>query len=93
MSASSRPSPPSTALPSAASGLEFAPVLPLEPALFSLQLALSGAADASDPFVTLSEDDEFARVLLAAVKGDAGTVVEHCAVKLPRNVYRGTLLH
>jgi hypothetical protein len=93
VSSSSRLSPPSTALPSAVSGLEFAPVLPLEPAPFSLQLALSGAADASDPFVTLSEDDEFARVLLAAVKGDAGTVVEHCAVKLPRNVYRGTLLH
>jgi hypothetical protein len=81
------------AVPSAGAGLEFTPVLPLEPAPFSLQLALSSLADAADPFVTLSGDDEFARVLLAAIKGDAGTVVEYCAVKLPRNVYRGTLLH
>lgn len=82
------------AIPATAGGtLDFAPVLPLEPSPFSLQIALSEAGDATDPFVTLSGDDEFARVLLAAVKGDAGTVVEFCALKIPRNVYRATVLH
>ncbi|MDQ2980608.1 MAG: hypothetical protein M3R62_15475, partial [Acidobacteriota bacterium] len=36
---------------------------------------------------------EFARVLLGVIKGDAETVVDLCAVKLPRNVYRPGALH
>ena len=88
----SRLSPPPIAVPGAAPALEFAPVLPLEEAPFSLQVALSGAADEPEPFVSLSDDDEFARVLLGAIKGDAGTVIEHCTVKIPRNAFRAVVL-
>lgn len=43
--------------------------------------------------MTLSEDDEFARVLLGVLKGDAGTILDFCAIKLPRNVFRPSPVH
>lgn len=74
--------------------LESAPILPLSGGPFSLQIALSGASEeGSDPFLALSDDDEFARVLLGVIKGDTDTVVDLCAVKLPRNAYRLGALH
>jgi hypothetical protein len=74
--------------------LESAPIWPLSGGAFSLQVGLSGSADEGiSPFVTLSEDDEFSHVLLGVIKGDAGTVLDFCAIKVPRNVYRPSPLH
>jgi hypothetical protein len=65
------------------------PLMPLSAGPFSLQLVLSGASAASDdPFLLLSEEDDFARVYLAVIKGDSESVVDFCAIKLMRNVYR-----
>lgn len=51
---------------------------------FGLHVVLDGAAPAhgGDPFVRLSEADDFAHVTLAAVKGDEDTLLELCALKL-----------
>lgn len=73
---------------------ESAAILPLSGGPFSLQVALSGSAETgAGPFVTLSEEDEFSRVLLGVIKGDAGSVIDFCAIKVPRNVYRPSPLH
>lgn len=68
------------------------PLLPLEGGPFSVQLVLAGAGGSSaeagvDPFYLLSEEDEHTRVFLGAVKGDAESVVDFCAVKLVKNVF------
>lgn len=49
---------------------------------FGLHLVLETRDGARSPWVRLSEEDEYARVYLAAVKGDEGTVLELCALKL-----------
>ena len=72
--------------------VESVPVLPLSGGLFSVQLVLSGGAvGAGDapggPFLALSEEDEHTRVFLGAVKGDAESVVDFCAVKLVKNSF------
>ncbi|MGH9367949.1 MAG: hypothetical protein ACRD3M_09780, partial [Thermoanaerobaculia bacterium] len=74
--------------PSAPTRVESAPILPSEPAPFSLQIVLSDDAAAGvSPFVVLSEEEDFARVYLAVVKGDGDTIVDFAALKLPRNAY------
>jgi hypothetical protein len=68
--------------------VESAPILPLEPAAFSLQLVLSDSAgDGAAPLVVLSEEEDFARVYLAVLKGDEDSVLDFAALKLPRNAY------
>lgn len=51
---------------------------------FGLHLVLEGPGQDGrrSPWVRLSEADDFARVYLAAVKGDEGTFLELCALKL-----------
>ncbi|MGE5277581.1 MAG: hypothetical protein ACM3SU_11345 [Acidobacteriota bacterium] len=71
-----------------AARLESAPVLPIEPAAFSLQVALTRPTGESEsPFFVLSEEDDFARVYLALFKGDADSVLDFAALKIPRNVH------
>ena len=66
--------------------LSSAPILPWTGGAFSLQAALAeGSAAGGDPFLVLSDDQEFGRVLIGAVKGDSDTVVDLCAIKLVRN--------
>ncbi|HTO88035.1 MAG TPA: hypothetical protein VMR54_10985 [Thermoanaerobaculia bacterium] len=75
-------------VPPAPTRVESAPILPSEPAAFSLQVVLSDAAtDGSGPFIVLSEDEDFARVYLAVFKGTADCVVDFAALKLPRNTH------
>jgi hypothetical protein len=45
-------------------------------------LEVAGPGGGRSPWVRLSEADDFARVYLAAVKGDDGTLLELCALKL-----------
>ncbi len=52
------------------------------PAPFGLHLVLSGAAGEEPGPVLLSSDESFARVYLAALRGDEGSVVELAAIKL-----------
>jgi hypothetical protein len=51
---------------------------------FGLHLVLEGPGQdgGRSPWVRLSEADDFARVYLAAVKGDEGTFLELCALKV-----------
>jgi hypothetical protein len=67
-------------------GIETARLLPPAGANapFGLHLLLdvSGEGRERSPFVRLSESDDLARVFLAAVKGDDGTLLELCALKL-----------
>lgn len=49
---------------------------------FGLHLVLDTRDGARSPWVRLSEADDYARVYLAAVKGDESTVLELCALKL-----------
>ncbi len=51
---------------------------------FGLHVVLEtpGQGGGRSPWVRLSEADDFARVYLAAVKGDDGTLIELCALKL-----------
>jgi hypothetical protein len=68
------------------------PLVPLSGGPFSVQLVLaaSGAASAEapdDPFYALSDEDEHTRVFLGAIKGDADSVVDFCAVKLVKNSF------
>ncbi len=67
-------------------GIETARLLPPvgANAPFGLHVVLdvSGADREQSPFVRLSEVDDLARVYLAAVKGDDGTLLEFCALKL-----------
>lgn len=73
---------------SAPARLESAPILPLEPAAFSLQVALSpSAGDAVSPFFVLSEEEDFARVYLAVFKGDGDSILDFAALKVPRNAH------
>jgi hypothetical protein len=73
---------------SAPARVESVPFLPTEPAPLSVQVVLaSPEADASGPFVVLSEEEDLARVYLAVFKGDADSVVDFAALKLPRNVH------
>jgi len=66
-------------------------LLPLSASPFSLQVVISGAQ--GDPFVSLSGEEDFARVYLAAVKGDRDSLLEFCALKLLRNAYPSPELH
>jgi hypothetical protein len=67
-------------------GIETARLLPPAGANapFGLHVVLdpSGADRERSPFVRLSEADDLARVYLTAVKGDDGTLLELCALKL-----------
>ena len=58
-------------------------------AAFALHLVLDapGRDHARSPWVRLSEADDFARVALAAVMGDPGTLLELCALKLMPDVW------
>jgi hypothetical protein len=68
--------------------VESAPILPAEPAAFSLQVVVSeSAADGAGPFLVLSEEEDFARVYLAILKGDGDSVLDFAALKLPRNAH------
>jgi hypothetical protein len=63
-------------------------VVPLSGGPFSVQLILAdGNASSGDPFFALSEEDEHTRVFLGAIKGDAESVVDFCAVKLVKNSF------
>ena len=74
--------------------LSSAPILPWTGGAFSLQVALAdGSAAGGEPFLVLSDDQEFARVLIGAIKGDSDTVVDLCAIKLVRNAYRTATFH
>jgi hypothetical protein len=78
------------ASPPAESRSDSIPLVPLSGGPFSVQLLLpaAGAEDAAEePFLRLSEEDEHTRVFLGAVKGDAGSVVDFCAIKLVKNAY------
>lgn len=69
--------------------LDSVALIPPSAGPFSLQLVLSRPdAVSGDPFVLLSEEDDFARVYLAVIKGDSDSVVDFCAVKILRNQYR-----
>ena len=65
----------------------------LPPAVANAPFGLHVVLDAPDPggarspWVRLSEADDFARVYLAAVKGDHGTLLELCALKLMPDVW------
>ena len=74
---------------SAPTRVESAPILPSGPSPFSLQIVLAdgGEGGGGSPFVVLSEEEDFARVYLAVVKGDDDTVVDFAALKLPRNAF------
>ena len=64
-------------------------LIPLSDGPFSLQLVLSEREDAEgNPFVVLSEEDDFGREYLAVVKGNPETIVDFCSVKLLRSAYR-----
>lgn len=67
-------------------GFETARLLPSAGANapFGLHVVLDapGREHARTPWVRLSEADDFARVVLAAVMGDPGTLLELCALKL-----------
>ncbi len=58
-------------------------------AAFTLHVVLDapGREHARSPWVRLSEADDFARVALAAVMGDPGTLLELCALKLMPDVW------
>jgi hypothetical protein len=74
----------------AESRIDAVPLVPLSGGAFSVQLLLLGRGPgeaAAGPFFDLSDEDEHTRVFLAALKGDAGTVVDFCAVKLVKNAY------
>ncbi len=81
-------------------GIETARLLPPAGtnAPFGLHVVLDvpGTDPGRSPFVRLSEADDLARVYLAAVKGDDGTLIELCALKLvpdawPEGVAPGAL--
>jgi len=84
------------ATPPAESRIDAVPLLPLSGGAFSVQLHLpsQGPGEGSaGPFFALSEEDEHSRSFLGALKGDAGSLVDFCAVKLVKNaqlkVYKG----
>jgi hypothetical protein len=69
--------------------LDSVSLIPLSDGPFSLQLVLSQREDGEgDPFVVLSEEDDFGREYLAVVKGNPETIVDYCAIKLMRSAYR-----
>jgi hypothetical protein len=72
-------------------GFETARLLPSAgaDAPFGLHLVLddAGREHAREPWVRLSEGDDAARVYLAAVMGDPGTLLELCALKLLPDVW------
>ena len=77
------PSPPEE------SRIDSVPLVPLSGGAFSVQLLLpeAGSEASAEAFFGLSEEDEHTRAFLGAVKGDAGSVVDFCAVKLVKNAY------
>ena len=81
--------------PQAEGRVDSVPLVPLSGGPFSVQLVLAGGSatsgEAADPFYALSEDDEHTCVFLGAVKGDAESVVDFCAVKLVKNAFPAAL--
>jgi len=78
--------------PPAEGRVDSVPLVPLSGGAFSVQLVLPSGGGASgeasvDPFYALSDEDEHTRVFLGAIKGDADSVVDFCAVKLVKNSF------